>query len=223
MREQKAREREEQQTKGNQSAMNLPLPTLPLLTQPPPFAIPPPNLSIPPPNALGQGSMMNGIPFPPPGVTASRNQVPPPIAPPPKNMFEQQETHERDNIDRLNSPSSIEQQISMTERQINMVEQQLSMIQQAQSMSHPQGVMPQLHPHAVFAQNQLNPLLFDMPPPQLLQAGQPMMDPHSANQMPVFANPPVFIGQQPPMLPIGQDSVDPKMNGNTMPHFGGRF
>lgn len=219
-RERKSKEKE-RSTHNVQPGLSLPLPTLPILSQPPPptmppFSLPPPNLSIPPPTTLGQGV----IPFPPPNVTtSSSNQMPQPT-----NLSEFQDSNkEHDGIDGLKSPNSIDQQLSMTERQINMVEQQLSMIQQAQNMGQPPPTsIPSLHPQAIF-QSQPNVVLFDMPPPpQMLHGAQQMLDPH---QLAIFANPPQLLGQPHSMLPMSQAGLtDPtNMNGNPMPHYRGRF
>lgn len=68
-RERNAREKESKSKGISQGTTSLPLPTLPILSQPPPFTIPPPNIAIPPPTALGQTSGLGMIPFPPPSVT----------------------------------------------------------------------------------------------------------------------------------------------------------
>lgn len=121
----------------------------------------------------------------------------------------------------LNSPNSIDQQLSMTERQISMVEQQLSMMQQAHGLNHPQPSMSQIpHPQAIFHQTQPNPMIFDIPPPQMLHGGPQMMDPNQ--QIPIFANPSLLV-QPSAMLPISQASMNPGINGNSMPHYGGRY
>lgn len=218
MRERKAKEKEDK-LKGVQPGLSLPLPTLPILTQPPPFAMPPPNLSIPPPTVLSQGASLGGIPFPPPIVTSSSNQIPP-------NIFDHQELQEDNNNEALQSPTTLDQQLSITERQINMVEQQLNMIQQAQNRNQPQPSMPSMHPQAMFhPQSQPNPMLFDLNQQQLLHGGPPMMDPHQPS-IPIFANPPPILSQPPSQLlpiPISQAGMNPNLNGNSMPHYGGRY
>lgn len=220
MRERKAKEKENK-TKEVHPSLSVPIPALPILSQPPPFTIPPPNLSIPPPTALNQGSGMGGIPFPPPSVTSTSNQLPTQQAP---SIFDHSTSLDLDKNDSLNSPNSLDQQLSMTERQINMVEQQLSMIQQVQSMGQPQPAMASMHQQALFHHpGHTNQMLFDIPPPSMLHGGPPptqLMDPQ---QIPIFANPPPLLGQPPPLLPISQANMNPNMNGNSMQHYGHRY
>lgn len=166
--------------------------------------MPPPNLGIPPPTALMGGA----IPFPPPHV-ANLHQIPPPaMGPAPSGAFDpanpnggqQQEQRQQQDPDELNSPTAIDQQLSMTKRQISMVEQQLSMIEQAQNLGHHQPplapVIPtQIAAQAIFSQNQPNSFLFD---PQFhhLQPQIPIFNPqvigHSMNggqsQMPPYSH-----------------------------------
>lgn len=246
MREKRTKEKESK-SKGVQQNLGLPLPAIPILAQPPPpFTIPPPNLSIPPPTSLSQAPGLGGIPFPPPCVTSTSSQMPNQQTQ--QNIFEHQDSQQEHNLNNLidggsgvsgsvgnsnsgsgggggglNSPNSIDQQLSMTERQISMVEQQLSMIQQTHGLNHPQQGMSQMpHPQAIFHHAQPNPMIFDMPPPQMLHGGPQMMDPNQAQQIPIFANP-SLLGQPPTMLPISQASMNPSMNGNSMPHYGGRY
>lgn len=236
MRERKAKEKESK-SKAVQPSLSLPLPALPILAQPPPFTIPPPNLSIPPPTSLSQAPGLGGIPFPPPSVTSTSSQMPTQ-----QSLYDHQDLQQEHSLNDggaggisgliaggggnvggagLNSPNSIDQQLSMTERQISMVEQQLSMMQQAHGLNHTQPGIPQMpHPQAIFHQTQPNPMIFDMPPPQMLHGGPQMMDPNQ--QIPIFANQ-SLLGQPPPMLPISQASMNPGMNGNSMPHYGGRY
>lgn len=223
MRERRAKEKEDR-TKEVHTSLSVPLAALPILAKPPSFTIPPPNLSIPPPTALNQGSGMGGIPFPPPNVTSSSNQMPTQQAP---NIFEHSIKNvplDHDKNDSMNSPISLDQQLSMTERQINMVEQQLSMIQQVQSMGQPQPVLSSIHQQALFHhQSHTNQMLFEMPPPSMLHGGPPptqLMDPQ---QIPIFANPPSLLGQPPPLLPINQHNMNSSMNGNSMQHYGPRY
>lgn len=223
MRERRERKTKEKELKAQnvQPNLSLPLPTMPILGQPthsaamPPFSIPPPNLSIPPPSVLSQGV----IPFPPPSVTNNSNQIPPSTNP---DHVTSEADH--DNRDGLKSPSSIDQQLSITERQISMVEQQLNLIQ-AQSIGQapPTSMQPMHHPQAIFHQNQPNPMIFDMPSqPQLLHGQPTLLDPQ---HLALFPNPTQLLGQAPPMLPISQTNLgDPSsMNGNQLPHFPGRF
>lgn len=135
--------------------LGLPIPSLPILSQPPPFTIPPStaNLSMPPPSALGAGA----INFPPP------------------NMFDSGLSDQRSK-DPMGSPNSIEQQLNMTQQQISMVQQQINMIQ-AQGMGA--GATNMFH-----APNGANPLhIFDMthqPPMDPIFAGgslAPFLDP----------------------------------------------
>lgn len=230
IRERRAKEKENQ-LKGIPPGLSLPLPALPILAQPPPFAIPPPNLSIPPPTALSHAPGIGGIPFPPPNVSSTSSQMP--TQPPQQNIFEHQDPQQVHDINDgggtvgegagLNSPTSIDQQLSMTERQINMVEQQLNMIQQAQNMNQPLPGMPPMHSQALFHQShQPNPMIFDMPPPQMLHGGPQMLDSNQAQQIPIFANSPL-LGQQAQMLPISQASLNQNLNGNSMHHYGGRY
>lgn len=211
MRDKKAKEKEVK-TQPAQPGLGLPMPALPILTQPPPFTIPPPNLSIPPPTILGQSSSLGGIPFPPPNSNPLSQQA--------QKMFDHQESQDRESVEGLNSPDAIDQQISMTERQINMVEQQLSMIQQAQGLGQTQPTMPPMHPQALFHQNQPNPMLFDLSATQLVHGAPQLIDQH---QM-MFGNPPPpLLGQPPPMLPISQSGTNYNINGSTMTHYGGRY
>jgi len=199
-----------------QPGLSLPLPTLPILAQPPPFSMPPPNLNIPPPTILSQAPGLGGIPFPPPSVTSTSNHIPQ------QRLFDHHDSQERETSETLNSPSSIDHQLTMTERQINMVEQQLSMIQQAQSMGSSQSTIPPMRTH-LFHQNQPNPMIFDMHPTQLLHGGPQMIDMNQPPQIPIFANPPPMLGQPPPLLPISQAGLNQNMNGNPMHHYGGRY
>lgn len=212
-RERKAREKEEE-VNGLKPGLSLPLPALPILNQPPPFAIPPPNMTIPPPTALGQAPGLGVIPFPPPTVATGMSM--------PQSMGtsslpdpSRSHPHDKDASEGARSPCTIDQQISITERQISMVEQQLSMIQQAQGMNQAQPSMAPIN--TIYHQNQPNPLIFDMPPPQLLHNTQ-MMD---SLQAQVFGGSPALLGQaqqsQSPMLPINQAAL----SGNPMSHYGG--
>lgn len=220
MREKKAKENENK-TKEVHPNLNLPLPSLPILAQPPPFTIPPPNLSIPPPAALSQASSMGGIPFPPPNVTSAGGQMPIQQVP---NIYDQSNSLDQDKNESLNSPNSLDQQLSMTERQINMVEQQLSMIQQAQSMGQPQQAMVPIHQQTLFHHpSHTNQMLFDMPPPSMLHSGQPPTQLLDPQQIPIFANPPPLLGQPPTLLPISQANMNPNVNGNSMQHYGHRY
>lgn len=160
---------------------------------------------------------MAGIPFPPPNVSVANNPLTQ------QGLFEHQDSQDsRDNNEAMKSPINIDQQISMTERQINMVEQQLSMIQQAQGLAQPPTSIATMHQQPVYhTQNQPNPLIFDMPPPQML--GHQLIDPHHAHQIPIFANPNPLLSQPPHMLPISQANMNININGNQMPPFGGHF
>lgn len=239
----------QQQVNPNISLNQLPLPALPMLTQPPPYTLPP-NLSIPPPPA----AMSRGIPFPPPGMMPGATSIHQPIAPP-TNLLEhhhynfapvqasqsnanagagisgsggaqtpnsalQMTAHDPDS-ESVKSPNSIDQQLSMTERQINLVEQQLSLMRQARNLPPPPTSMAApLLPQTIFHQTQLNPLIFDMPPPQMMAniggTGQ-MLDQH---QMQIFANS-ALLAQQSTMLPLNQAAnMNPAMGGHSMQPFG---
>lgn len=230
MRESRERKAKEKAKPAAQSAvgppmqppLNLPMPTMPILSQPPPqttiapFSIPPPGLA------------MGVIPFPPPNVvvptSASNLQMSLPSIKG-SNDLQHENNNKETTDDGPRSPNSIDQQLSMTERQINMVEQQLSMIQQAQNINHhplpPNSMAFMHHPQALFPQNHPNPMIFDMPPPppQMLHGAQPaLLDP---NQLAMFANPSHILAQPPPhMLPTSQaNMVDPNMNGNSMQQY----
>lgn len=207
--------------------MNIPVPSIPILSQPPPFALPPPNLSIPPPltgwvcaPSVAQGGGMGGIPFPPPPITStsSASNVQP----------SQMPVYDSNKLDKdvLKSPSTIDQQLSMTEHQINMLEQQLNLIQQAQglavtsmssippvppipSLSSITSMPPPVVPPASF---QPNPLIFDLPPPAL----------GSSQQIPIFASN-SLLGQPPPMIPGNQGGMNPSIDGTQMHNYAGRF
>lgn len=214
MRERKTKEKEDK-TNTVQAGLSLPLPPLPILTQPPPFTIPPPNISIPPSAILSQAPGLGGIPFPPPSITANN-----PMPPQSQQLFDRQESQERDSVEGLSSPDAINQQLSMTERQINMVEQQLSMIQQAQGMGQSQTTLQQMHPQAIYHQTQPNPMMFDLPA-QMLHVAPHLID---QQQIPIFANPhPQLMEQPPQMLPLSQANMNSNINGSTMSHYGGRY
>lgn len=172
--------------------------------------MPPPNLNIPPPTALSQSSALGGIPFPPPIVTSSSNQ----LAQVAQTIFDNGDQQDSDNVEKGNSPKSLDQQLSMTERQISMVEQQLSMIQQAQAQSigPQQPNLQHMHPQTLF-HHAPNPMIFDLPPHML--AGHPMLDPNQVQQMPMFTNTSQqLLNQPPPMLPMNPAGLNPNMNGN---------
>uniref|UniRef100_A0A6G1S7D6 Protein SCAF8 n=1 Tax=Aceria tosichella TaxID=561515 RepID=A0A6G1S7D6_9ACAR len=191
-REQQAREKKMNKDGLSKAGLGLPLPPISLMNQPTPtsiqpFAIPPPNLGVPPPTSFSQGL----IPFPPPSSAASGNHMS--LPPPSSFLLSQNATpsaNYRDNLDAekldgLNSPQTIEQQLSMTERQISMVEQQLSMIQQAQGVGRGapmQSLPPMQHTQQVFHHTpQPNPMMFDLSLSQpMFHAAQNMMDPSLA-------------------------------------------
>lgn len=204
------------------SQIDVPAPSLPILSQPPPFTLPPANLSVPPPltgwvrsQSMAQGSGIGGIPFPPPPITtSSTTNIHPPQIP---SMYESKDI----DSDGLTSPNTIEKHLSMTEQQINMVEQQLNLIQQAQGLAPTTSIPPvpslssltslplTVVPPPSF---QPNPLIFDLPPPPI---GRPQ-------QMSIFANP-AILAQPPPMLPSGQGNLNPNMEGAQLHHYGGGF
>lgn len=215
--------------------MTIPVPSLPILSQPPPFTLPPPNLSVPPPipgwsihgQSLAHGVAsigVGGIHFPPPPITtsgssSSSNNINS------KAQISQLPIFDSKNIDNdvLKSPNSIDQQLSMTEQQISIVEQQLNLIQRAQSLTQqaPSSSIPSLpplsnmspmpqHPMVSQASVQPNPLIFDLPPPPI--AGH--------QQMSVFANP-AFLGQSLQILPTSQANND--IDGGQMANYDGRF
>lgn len=215
-RRQKAKEQEKAQN-GIKQNSNLPMPALPLMSQPPPptsiapfnipppsMNIPPPSMNIPPPSALTQGM----IHFPPPSVPIVTSTASGPVAA--SSALRTEEPNDTENGD--GSPSSIDQQLNMTERQINMVEQQLNMIKQAQNMGGPHTIsqanaIPPMHPPPIFhPQTQPNPMIFDVPlQPHIVPAGQPILDPS------IFVNPAHLL------LPISQaNMIDPTNLLNTM-------
>lgn len=209
-REKKAKEREAKE-KGIQPGLSLPLPTLPILNQPPPFAVPPPNINIPPPTVLGPGA---SIPFPPP-VASSSSQLP--------KQIDVNDSREHDNKDTLStSPISIDQQISMTERQINMVEQQLNMIQQAQGINHPPptSMATSMHSQAIF---QPPPMMYDVHSSQMIHPHQ-MIDMMHPPPVPNYTGPPPVMGSQmPQMIPMTQAGLTNNIGNNPMMPFNGRF
>jgi RNA recognition motif-containing protein len=169
-----------------QTSIGMTMPSMSLVNQPAPvgigqFPVPPLNLSVPPPVRLSRGL----IPFPPP-TTSSGNHM---ALPPPSSFLLGQNmntppTNFRTDIefekpDGLNSPQSIDQQLSMTERQISMVEQQLNMIQGINRGPPPQPMPPMQRPPQVFQHhNQPNPMMFDMAlNQQMLHPSQHMIDP----------------------------------------------
>lgn len=210
MREKKAAEKKAKE-KGLQPGLSLPLPTLPILSQPPPFSVPPPNINIPPPTVLGAGA---SIPFPPPIASSSSQMAP---------QIDLNDSRDLDK-DTSSSPISIDQQISMTERQINMVEQQLNMIQQAQGISQAPAtsIATSMHSQAIF---QPTPIMYDMHGNQMIHPGHPMIDPmRPPPTIPIFTNaPPVMGSQLPHMIPMSQAGLTNSIGTNPMMPFNGRY
>lgn len=207
LRDRKATGKNEKTEEIQASNMSLPLPALPILTQPPPFSIRPPNLSsMSMPPSMSQASSISGMPYGgQPGITSiNTGQL----------LGSQDGQKSKLGNEYIPSPNSLDQQMSMTEMQISMVEQQLQQIQQAQGMNQPQSL-----PNMQIFQNQPNPMLFDM---QMLHGGPPIMDPQQQQQMSMFPGQSHLLGP-PPMLPISQAGMNPSMNGNQMPHYGGRY
>ena len=205
---------------------NLPIPSLPLISHPPPptsiapFNMPP-SLGIPAAGAMSQGM----IHYPPPTMPIVTSSATTQIVPQQATSSQNDESRDAD-IGGEGSPSSIDQQLTITERQISMVEQQLNMIKQAQSLAGAINIsqsnqMPSMPPPPIFnPHSQPNPMIFDIPLQNHLMPGvQPMLD-HS-----IFINPAQLLCQPPPLLPVSQAGMlnPASLHNGIPPHHQGRF